>query len=317
MCPLLGIIASSDSQRAWYLYAPRQGTTGRLGTARVNTLMPEVLARNSQQVESEKYRRKLQRILKTGDMANPGLSGGVAPFERGRMSEQKKSAYLAPSLVNPPSTEDEGPLFQCTQCDMIVKESDPYCPFCGAIFADAASQAQPKEQPAERPERASPREPFVRPDKFDIFSMMKTRARSKDLLYHEALKGFTGSARLLEEIEHLVSDVGTLGTDTSKARRMIGSAWEACRDGDWHLVTTLAKQTEDLVSPSIPDLVRREIAQAREYLQAAKSNGKDISAYVLKIKSAMQALHSNDPDEALRITKELLDSLREDSIAWK
>jgi hypothetical protein len=280
--------------------------------------MSEIHARNSQRAESDRSRRKLQRILKAGEMTNPNLSGGVAPFEHGRMSEQKKSAFLAPSIVNPSSVQEEGPLFQCTECDMIVKETDPYCPFCGAIFADASP---PKEDrvpvAAGQPERSVPREPMVRPERFDIFSLMKTRARSKDLLYQEALKGFSGSARLLEEIEHLVSDVGTLGTDTSKARRMIGTAWEACRDGDWHLVTTLAKQTEEMVSPSIPDLVRREIAQAREYLTAAKASGRDISAYVLRIKSAIQALHSDDPDEALRITKELIDMLREDSIAWK
>jgi hypothetical protein len=278
--------------------------------------MVEIHARNSQQAESEKYRRKLQRILKTGDIATPNLSGGVASFDQRRMSEQKKSAFLAPSIVNPPSVQDEGPLFQCTECDMIVKETDPYCPFCGAIFADASPQAEIRGS-VEGPERSVPREPMVRPEKFDIFSLMRTRARSKDLLYQEALKGFSGSARLLEEIEHLVSDVGTLGTDTSKARRMIGSAWEACRDGDWHLVTTLARQTEEMVSPNIPDLVRREIAQAREYLTTAKSSGKDISAYVLRIKNAIQALRSDDPDEALRITKELMDSLREDSIVWK
>lgn len=280
--------------------------------------MSDIYASASQQTESDKYRRKLQRILKTGEMTNPSLSGGVSPLDPRRMSEQKKSAYLAPSIVNPPSVPDDGPLFQCTECDMIVKETDPYCPFCGAIFADSSPHTESKIPLAsDKPDRTVPREPMVRPEKFDVFSLMRTRARSKDMLYQEALKGFSGSARLLEEIEHLVSDVGTLGTDTSKARRMIGSAWEACRDGDWHLVSTLAKQTEEMVSPSVPDLVRREIAQAREFLTAAKSSGKDISAYVLRIKSAIQALHADDPDEALRITKELLDSLREDSIAWK
>ncbi len=282
--------------------------------------MPDIHARTSQQAEAERYRRKLQRILKTGDMTNPNLSGGVAPLEQGRMSEQKKSAYLAPSVVNPPAMEDESPLFQCTECDMIVKETDPYCPFCGAIFADASAPSDPIQSPPhvpDRPERAVPREPMVRPEKFDVFGLMKTRASSKELLYQEALKGFSGSARLLEEIEHLVSDVGTLGTDTTKARRMIGSAWEACRDGDWHLVSALAKQTENMVAPNIPDLVRHEIAQAREYLTTAKASGKDISAYVLRIKSAIQALHVDNPDEALRITKEIIDSLREDSVVWK
>ncbi len=280
--------------------------------------MPEINARNSQRLESERNRRKLQRILKTGEMTNPNLSGGVTPFEQGRMSDQKKSAFLSPSIINPPSAQEDGPLFQCTECDMIVKETDPYCPFCGAIFADASPPNEDRAPvPVGRPERSLPKEPMVRPERFDIFSLLKTRARSKDLLYQEALKGFSGSARLLEEIEHLVSDVGTLGTDTTKARRIIGTAWEACRDGDWHLVTTLARQTEEMVAPSIPDLVRREIAQARECLTSAKASGKDISAYVLRIKSAIQALRADDPDEALRITKELIDSLREDSISWK
>jgi len=280
--------------------------------------MSEIQARNSQRSESDRSRRRLQRILKSGEVTTPHLSGGMALFDHGRMSDQKKSAFLAPSLVNPPLAEEEGPLFQCTECDMIVKETDPYCPFCGAIFADASSQKDDLPPgPAPIQEKTVPREPMARPEKFDVFSLMKTKARSKDLLYKEALKGFSGSARLLEEIEHLVSEVGTLGTDTSKARRMIGTAWEACRDGDWHLVTTLAKQTEEMVAPSIPDLVRKEIAQAREYLTSAKASGKDISAYVVKIKNAIQALHADDPDEALRITKELMDSLREDRIAWK
>jgi hypothetical protein len=30
----------------------------------------------------------------------------------------------------------------------------------------------------------------------------------------------------------------------------------------------------------------------------------------------MQALRKDDPDDALRVTKELMDRLREDSISW-
>jgi len=209
-------------------------------------------------------------------------------------------------------------LFQCTECDMIVKESDPYCPFCGAIFADSAMSGELPERAAEglAIERPSRREEMVRPEKFDLFSLLRTRSRSRELLYQEALKGFAGSARLLEEIEHLISDVSSLGTDTSKARRLVGNAWEAARDGEWNLVSALARQTEELMGPSVPDLVRSEIARARKYLTEAKSVGIDISPYILQIKSAMQALRADDPDEALRTTKELMDRLREDSISW-
>jgi len=272
------------------------------------------------QSEADRYRKKLQRILREPNVGPPHLSGGVGPVDPRRMSEQRKSAMLSPKLVNPASVpEDDSPLFQCTECDMIVKESDPYCPFCGAIFADGAlAEEEGPKAAAEKPavERPVLREPMVRPEKFDLFSLLRTRSRSRDLLYQEALKGFAGSARLLEEIEHLVSDIGALGTDTSKARRLVGSAWEACRDGNWNLVYALARQTEEMVSPNIPDLVRSEIGKAREYLTEAKAVGIDISPYVLRIKSAMQSLRADDPDEALRITKELMDSLREDSISW-
>lgn len=279
-----------------------------------------VQARNNQQgkvdPQDDRYRKKLQRILRSAELERPHLSGGVSPTEQRRMSEQRKAATLAPKLLNPTSMpERDSPLYQCTECDMIVKQSDPYCPFCGAIFADVPTQETEEQHAAD--EKPVKREPMIRPEKFDLFSLIKVKPMSRDMLYQEALKGFTGSARLLEEIERLVSDISSLGTDTSRARRLIGSAWEACRDGDWNLVSTLAHQTEEVVSPSIPDLVRSQIARARKHLTDAKSRGVDISQYILQVKSAMQALHADDPDEALRITKELMDRLREDSVSWK
>ncbi|MGQ9587495.1 MAG: hypothetical protein ACUVT7_03825 [Thermoplasmata archaeon] len=296
-------------------------------TARVRTRLPEKTAprTSSNQAEKDdkdfdKYHRKLQRILRAPDMRSSHLSGGVGAVEPRRMSEELKEATLSPKLVNPALADDyDGPLFQCTECDMIVRESDPYCPFCGAIFADGPLATEDSDEGAvERPaaEKHAQREPMVRPEKFDVFSLFRTRSRSRDMLYREALKGFPGSARLLEEIEHLVSDISSLGTDMTKARRLMGTAWEACRDGDWNLVTTLARQTEELIGPSIPDLVRSEVAKARELLTDAKAAGVDISQHVLRIKNIMQALHADDPDEALRLTKELMDSLREDSVSW-
>jgi len=254
----------------------------------------------------------------------PGLSGGVGSPEP-RMSESLKQATLSPKLVNPiQAAEDECPLFQCTECDMIVKESDPYCPFCGAIFADgplaeeAETEAASEEPEAEGPtiDRPVKREPIVRPEKFDLFGLLGQKKSSRELLYQEARKGFTGSARLLEEIERLISDIGALGTDTTKARRLMGNAWEAARDGNWNLVSALAMQTEEAVAPSIPTLVRAEVAKAREILTQAKGIGVDISPYILMIKNAMQSLRADDPDEALRVTKSLMDSLREDSVSW-
>jgi hypothetical protein len=274
---------------------------------------------------SEVYHKKLQRILRSQANRPTWLSGGVGSVEP-RMSESMKQATLSPKLVGPtPAVEDESPLFQCTECDMIVKGSDPYCPFCGAIFADGPLAEEPApETVSEKPEVERPtidrpvkREPMVRPEKFDLFSLLGQKRSSRELLYQEALRGFTGSARLLEEIEHLISDIGALGTDTTSARRLMGSAWEAARDGNWNLVSALARQTEEVVAPSIPNLVRSEIAKARGILTQAKGIGVDISPYILMIKNTMQSLRVDDPDEALRVTKALMDSLREDSVSWR
>ncbi|HEX9908802.1 MAG TPA: hypothetical protein VGB78_10130 [Thermoplasmata archaeon] len=283
-------------------------------------------SKQSEEMASPQY-RKLQRILRGPDLQKQHLSGGSSLIEQRRMSDRLKEATLSPHLVIPPTARDDDvPLFQCTQCDMIVKETDPYCPFCGAIFADGPLAGQEESFEVEeekpriekpRPESPSMREPFIKPEKFDVFEILDRKSKCKELTYREAQRGFAGSARLLEDMEHLISEIGSLGTDTSRARRLLCSAWEACRDGDWNLVSNLAKETEDLISPSIPDLVRSEISKAREHLIRAKAAGVDISPYVLMIKSAMRALHENQLDEALGVTKELTDSVREDSLSWK
>jgi len=315
------------------LIASRTNTSRQTLTSGVNTSMAGTSAskrdsgiREAGDGRSEIYHKKLQRILRNPGTRSPDLSGGVGSVEP-RMSEQMKQATLSPRLVNPSQAVEEydGPLYQCTECDMIVKDTDPYCPFCGAIFADGPMADEVEVEAArEKPvvdkpmiERPVKREPMVRPEMFDIFSLLGQKTSSRTLLHQEALRGFTGSARLLEEIEHLISDIGSLGTDTTRARRLMGSAWEAARDGNWNLVSALAKQTEEAVAPSIPDLVRSEIAKAREFLTDAKAIGVDISPYVLTIKNAMQALRAADPDDALRITKALMDSLREDSVSWR
>ncbi|HIJ17805.1 MAG TPA: hypothetical protein HA364_08525 [Thermoplasmata archaeon] len=275
--------------------------------------------RNGQALDSS--RRRLQRIVRDPELKIRDVSGDmVLPVGQPSMTEPKAS-HLSPQLVNPAAVvPDEGVQFQCTECDMMVRESDPYCPFCGAIFADgpmasveeAAEASEPPESPKPRE-----REESIRPEKFDVFGMLNTRGRARELLYQEAMKGFAGSARLLEEIEHQISDVSSLGTDTTRVRRLMSSAWEACREGNWNLVSALAQQTEEAMAPSIPALVRSELAKAREHLMDAKVAGYDASEYLLRMKAAMHCLKSGDHDEALRLTKELMDLLRQDSVSWR
>lgn len=270
------------------------------------------------ETELEHTRRRFQRALKNPGNARESPNGPGAQGAPGRapLGSQQKAASLSPKLLLPATASpDEGVQYQCTECDMVVKASDPYCPFCGAIFADGAMASEEAEEPAGGAP-AEPDEPPSRPTKVDIWEMVGKRSRSKDLLYQEAGRGFAGSARLIEELEHLISDVGSLGNDTSKARRLVCSAWEACRDGDWSLVSTLARQAEEMMAPSIPDLVRSELSRAREHLVQGKAMGVDVSKYLIRMKEAMRALHKGDNDDALRLTKELLDVIREDSALW-
>jgi uncharacterized Zn finger protein (UPF0148 family) len=267
----------------------------------------------------EKGKRRLQRIVREPSTTIRDVAFETDLQEAVVVPEQK-AAKLSPELAMPAAAKSsEGVQYQCTECDMMVRDSDPYCPYCGAIFADGPLGADEEAAEAsETPERSEPEEPeeSVRPGRFDIYSVMKTGSRARDLLYQEAMKGFAGSARLLEEIEHLISDISSLGADTTRARRLMGNAWEACREGNWHLVSALARQTEEVVAPNISSLVRSELAKARELLMDAKASGADVSDYVLKMKAAMHCLKSGDDDEALRLTKELMDLLRADSVSW-
>jgi predicted amidophosphoribosyltransferase len=265
-------------------------------------------------------RRRLQRIVRSDDVKVRDISEAPPKPKPQPEPVAPKPARLSPELVVPAAAvQEECVQFQCTECDMMVKDSDPYCPFCGAIFADGPlSLPEEAAEASDAPERSGPRqrEEFFRPERFDVFGMMRTRGKAHELLYQEATRGFAGSARLLEEIEHQISDISSLGTDTTRARRLMSSAWEACREGNWNLVSALARQTEDAIAPSIPALVRAELAKAREYLMLAKSEGRDTADYLLRMKAAMHCLKSGDDDEALRLTKELMDALRHDSIAW-
>lgn len=278
--------------------------------------------------QSSQGRRRLQRIVRDPGVQIRDMSATPVRPPAPKPQAQEKPTRLAPELVNRAApTSQEGVQFQCTECDMMVGEADPYCPFCGAIFSDgplsqpegdAVEEAESTEEPeAPKPPRPQEREETVRPGRFDVFGMMNSRGKARDLLYQEALKGFAGSARLLEEIEHQISDVSSLGNDTTRPRRLMSSAWEACRDGDWSLVSALARQTEDAMAPNIPALVRSELARARECLMEAKLTGRDTSDYLLRMKAAMHSLKAGDDDEALRITKELMDLLREDSVSWR
>lgn len=270
------------------------------------------------ETELENTRRRFQRALKNpGNDKTPHSPGGPEGAGRVPQGSQQKAASLSPKLLLPASASPEDDVqYQCTECDMVVKGSDPYCPFCGAIFADGTMAAEEADEPVDgsTPERD---EPPSRPTKVDLWDMVGRRTRSKDLLYQEATRGFAGSARLIEDLEHLVSDISALGDDTTKARRLVCSAWEACRDGDWSLVSALARQAEETIAPSIPDLVRSELARAREHLVEGKAKGVDVSKYLVRMKEAMRALHSGDNDDALRFTKELLDVIREDSALWE
>lgn len=272
----------------------------------------------------EAGRRRLQRIVRDPGLTIRDMSETPRRPSTPEPRAPPRPAQLSPELVIPMAIPSDGEVqFQCTECDMMVKESDPYCPFCGAIFADGPmsspeeAEVEADEAPTLVHEAPIERGEFFTPEKFDVFGMLRTKGRARELLYQEAVKGFAGSARLLEEIEHEISDISSLGTDTTRARRLMSSAWEACREGNWNLVSALARQTEEAIAPNIPSLVRSELARAREHLMAAKAAGHDTSDYLLRMKAAMHCLKSGDDDEALRLTKELMDLLRHDSVSWR
>ena len=263
--------------------------------------------------QRDKSRQRLQRTLRSLPSEPSKPLSEVPPNTRKPQVREDHAIVGRPAHPVQPDPEPvQDVQYQCTSCDMMVGPSDSYCPFCGAIFADGSESEEGAPSEEHRQTTAND-EHASKPTRFDVLSMVKPRVKSRELLYAEALHGFAGAARLLEEIELLITEVSAIGCETRRARRLMSDAWEACREGDWPLVSELARQTEDMVAPSIPDLVRSELAKARNMVVEAKMKGVETSRYIVMMKAAMSALHREDIDDALRATKQLMDLLREDA----
>ena len=262
--------------------------------------------------QRDKSRQRLQRTLRSLPSEPRAPPERAPPASHPPRVREERSIPAPRSAVAQEPEPSQEVQYQCTSCDMMVSDSDSYCPFCGAIFADGPeSSGGPTKEPEE--DAAPEQRPQGEPTRFDVFSLVKPKVKSRELLYAEAMHGFAGSARLLEEIELMITEVSAIGCETKRARRLVSDAWEACREGDWPLVSALARQTEELVAPSIPDLVRTELAKARNLVVEAKMKGVETSKYIVMMKAAMSALHREDIDGALRATKQLMDLLREDA----
>ncbi|UCE81406.1 MAG: hypothetical protein JSV94_03040 [Methanobacteriota archaeon] len=275
--------------------------------------MPGINASRSHS-QQEKSRQRLQRVLRSlpSEPCSPLVDNSVAPHSPHIDDEETIVGQSVPQVQRDANAVQDVQ-YQCTSCDMMVGSSDSYCPFCGAIFADGPLSSEADVATEDDASALVEREHTGVPVRFDVLSLAKPQVKSREILYAEAMHGFAGSARLLEEIELMITEVSAIGCETKRARRLMSDAWEACREGDWPLVSALARQTEDLVTPSIPDLVRAELAKARNLVVEAKMNGVESSKYIVMMKAAMGALHREDLDEALRVTKQLMDLLREDA----
>jgi len=215
-------------------------------------------------------------------------------------------------------------VFQCGQCDMLVPESAPICQYCGARFEGVVESepARPQvltSEPGAREEQsedARPVAPGPPPGRFDVFTLRAHDRADHDRLYAEAATGAVAAARLLEAVERLIRDSESLGLEISATRRLMREAWEAHRNRDFNLVTVLAHQSEAELLPNVSRLIELQLARVRDLVARGKTRGAEVEPFVYQLKLAYGALRLGQLDEALAITRDLVESIRDAAVGW-
>lgn len=152
--------------------------------------------------------------------------------------------------------------------------------------------------------------------RFDVFSLRSRDRADHDRLYAEAATGAVGAARLLETVERLLRDSESLGLEISATRRLMREAWEAHRNRDWNLVTVLARQSEAELLPNVSRLIELQLSRIRDLISRGKARGAQVEPFILQLKLAYGALRLGQLDEALAITRQLVEDFRDASVNW-
>jgi len=123
--------------------------------------------------------------------------------------------------------------------------------------------------------------------------------------------GFSQAARLLQKMENVVDKASAFGVETNDARKLLVAAWKACEEGNWNIVTSLAEETKRALVPNVSNLIREQVFSLREVILDLRFQGMDVTPQITKMKLIRKAMDDIRLDDAIELTKQLIDETRD------
>jgi len=235
--------------------------------------------------------------------------------------------------------------FVCGRCDMLVREEDERCQFCGAEFVpnDYEEQEQIKEERREKADIAPPpppeEEPPVtpvgpevtfaagRPMKMeepvrpaamvDVIEMLEENNPGLEIERYSggATQAYSYVSILLRNTEKVIQEAADFGVDTEKAKKYLIFARKAFKSGKINQAMSLAEKARNILIPNVTSIIKGQISCLREAMIEMKHRGKTLAPMIIEMKTIQKALKDSRLDKAIEQTKTLMDETRKAQIA--
>jgi rubrerythrin len=260
----------------------------------------------------------------------------------GRLGESLKSDALlrdAVRLTNHPSnvndnrdlaemTREPRFFFVCGRCDMLVREEDERCQFCGAVFVpneyEEPVEATPEnvqEESGIRPmppldgEVPAPPKPEVQTKvahKVDVLEMLEDEHANLEIERYSggASRAHSYASILLKNTEKIIQEAADFGADTEKANKYLIFARRAFREGRISQAISLAEKARKVLIPNVTLLIRGQISCMREAMIEMKHRGKPLTPMIIEMKTIQKALKDSRIDKAIKQTRSLMRETR-------
>ncbi|MEM3038342.1 MAG: hypothetical protein QW505_01155 [Thermoplasmata archaeon] len=230
--------------------------------------------------------------------------------------------------------------FVCGRCDMLVREEDDRCQFCGAEFVpnDYEEQEQMKEEKTEEaevvpppPPEEEPAIPTVEPEvtfsaerskrgetparlaaRVDVIEMLEKNNTGLEFERYSggATQTYSYVAILLKNTEKVIQEAADFGVDTEKAKKYLIFARKAFKAGKINQAMSLAEKARSILIPNVTIIIKGQISCLREAMIEMKHRGKTLAPMIIEMKTIQKALKDSRLDKAIEQTKTLMDETR-------
>lgn len=230
--------------------------------------------------------------------------------------------------------------FVCGRCDMLVREEDDKCQFCGAEFVpmeyderesttdeenSEEMRAEPPPPPREEPS-VSIKPEFTFPTdrnehrrqqeqvacRVDVIEMLEENHSGLEIEHYSggATQAYSYASILLRNTEKIIQEAADFGADTEKAKKYLIFARRAFKEGRLNQAISLAEKARNILIPNVTSIIKGQISCLREAMIEMKHRGKTLAPMIIEMKTIQKALKDSRLDRAIEETMTLVSETR-------